>query len=426
PHTVSYTYNSSNRLSSFRDTREGNAQQDLFYDDRGNTVRNGLFEYGGMEFTYDHANQPTGMQNSQTTGSFVYDGNYKRVKQTINGETIYSVYGASGQLMHRDNMTTGVQTDYFGVGDFTSVKATVSGEVTYMHLDHIGSALSASSRFGPMLWREVYTPFGELWDPPASANDNDIGFTGHIRDSDTGLTYMQARYYDPVIGRFLSPDPVGFAEGGVAHFNAYAYTANDPVNNIDPDGRLPIAIPIIVAACSANPGCRGAAGAVAGATVGGGASAINQATDGVDGFDVSRVAIDAGKGAITGGVSAATLNAQVGVATASILGGVDGATTAATDGNPETAVIGGAVNGAVTDGVSAAIGGQLGKVSPVSFPTGEVVGTIGGATVLPQVNQDLGNPAETVTNGAIDGAQKVGETVMSIPECASFSSGERC
>ena len=48
---------------------------------------------------------------------------------------------------------------------------------------------------------------------------------------------MQARYYDPLIGRFLSNDPVGFAEGGPTYFNRYAYTANNPVNNIDPDGR---------------------------------------------------------------------------------------------------------------------------------------------------------------------------------------------
>jgi uncharacterized protein RhaS with RHS repeats len=47
---------------------------------------------------------------------------------------------------------------------------------------------------------------------------------------------MQARYYDPVLGRFLSPDPVGFAQGGVRYFNRYGYTANDPVNATDPTG----------------------------------------------------------------------------------------------------------------------------------------------------------------------------------------------
>ena len=53
---------------------------------------------------------------------------------------------------------------------------------------------------------------------------------------------MQARYYHPVIGRFLSNDPVGFASGGPAYFNRYAYTANDPVNAIDPGGEETVRI----------------------------------------------------------------------------------------------------------------------------------------------------------------------------------------
>ena len=49
---------------------------------------------------------------------------------------------------------------------------------------------------------------------------------------------MQARYYDPVIGRFLSIDPVTFmSTGNPRYFNRYAYAANDPVNMIDPDGQ---------------------------------------------------------------------------------------------------------------------------------------------------------------------------------------------
>jgi len=83
--------------------------------------------------------------------------------------------------------------------------------------------------------RESYTPFGELLDDP-SANRNQPGFTGHVRDAATGLTYAQARYYNPVTARFLSPDPVGFVSGGPGYFNRYAYTANDPLNLVDPNG----------------------------------------------------------------------------------------------------------------------------------------------------------------------------------------------
>ena len=50
---------------------------------------------------------------------------------------------------------------------------------------------------------------------------------------------MQARYYDPMIGRFLAEDPVGFMDtGNPGYFNRYSYTMNDPINAIDPTGML--------------------------------------------------------------------------------------------------------------------------------------------------------------------------------------------
>ncbi|WP_179957524.1 RHS repeat-associated core domain-containing protein [Exilibacterium tricleocarpae] len=70
-----------------------------------------------------------------------------------------------------------------------------------------------------------------------NAANKDLGsFTGHIDDSATGLTYMQARYYDPTIVRFLSIDPVGFQVEDPYMFNRYAYVGNNPVNLTDPFG----------------------------------------------------------------------------------------------------------------------------------------------------------------------------------------------
>lgn len=62
-------------------------------------------------------------------------------------------------------------------------------------------------------------------------------YTGHVNDVDTGVIYMQARYYDPAIGRFLSMDPVALDGKNLFGFNRYAYGNNNPVMNIDPDGR---------------------------------------------------------------------------------------------------------------------------------------------------------------------------------------------
>jgi hypothetical protein len=89
---------------------------------------------------------------------------------------------------------------------------------------------------GAVIQREVYTPFGAL-NLLQNERVGEEGFTGHVRDG-SGVNYMKARYYMARSSRFLSPDPVGFAQGGPAYFNRYAYVANDPVNGTDPTGQV--------------------------------------------------------------------------------------------------------------------------------------------------------------------------------------------
>lgn len=169
----------------------------------------------------------------------VYDGNLKRVKSVINDgngpKTIYNIYDAGGALVHIFKASENKRTDYVA-GPAGTLARIANGHETYLHPDHLGSAQSGTDKTGKVVWREHYTPFGEQLQNPA-ANDNLDGFTGHIKDSATGLNYMQARYYDPVIGRFLSVDPVTLLDNGnPGNFNRYAYTLNDPINLIDPNG----------------------------------------------------------------------------------------------------------------------------------------------------------------------------------------------
>lgn len=107
-------------------------------------------------------------------------------------------------------------------------------DVIFVHTDHLGSAAVYTNGNGEVIGREFYTPYGESLNPPTT--DDTVSFTGHYRDGDTGLIYMQARYYDPEIGRFLSVDPVIFQQDKLEYFNRYWYAAGNPVMYIDPNG----------------------------------------------------------------------------------------------------------------------------------------------------------------------------------------------
>ena len=78
-----------------------------------------------------------------------------------------------------------------------------------------------------------YDSVGKVTGETNAAVDHLFGFTGREHDNESGLTYFRARYYDPVIGRFISEDPIGFAAGDV---NVYRYVENSPTNAIDPSG----------------------------------------------------------------------------------------------------------------------------------------------------------------------------------------------
>lgn len=85
-----------------------------------------------------------------------------------------------------------------------------------------------------MINRTDWEPFGSAIAKPAY---DGIGYTGHLVDGVTALTYMQQRYYDAAIGRFLSMDPVGTSPRNGINFNRYWYASNNPYKNTDPDGR---------------------------------------------------------------------------------------------------------------------------------------------------------------------------------------------
>ncbi|WP_172449332.1 polymorphic toxin-type HINT domain-containing protein [Bowmanella denitrificans] len=200
---LTYKYDTaSNRLSSVAGMT--GKYSTFAYDDRGNIYNN-----GAKTFTYNRANQ---LVSSNSSFSYLYDGHNRRVKQTDSKGTSYSLYSLDGTLLYRE---------------------TDQGGINYIYL---GKKLIAKDGVIPEdSGTQHYRPYGESIEGAI----DDVGYTGHKFDTDLGLSYMQARYYDPVIGRFYSNDPVGYtASNPVMSFNRYLYVNNNPYKYTDPNGEF--------------------------------------------------------------------------------------------------------------------------------------------------------------------------------------------
>jgi RHS repeat-associated protein len=120
-------------------------------------------------------------------------------------------------------------------------------KVFFYHTDPSGSPLAMTDQNGIVVWGADYKPFGEEQTITGTIENNEK-FIGKEKDKETGLYYFGARYMDPKIGRFVSPDPVGTVDPwnsktnhemlvNPQKLNLYAYALNNPYRYIDPDGR---------------------------------------------------------------------------------------------------------------------------------------------------------------------------------------------
>ena len=109
--------------------------------------------------------------------------------------------------------------------------------IEYVHTDPLGSPVAITNQTGQVIERMQYEPYGANI---GQINSDRPAYTGHVMDSQSGLTYMQQRYYDSGIGAMLSVDPVtAYDKGDMRFFNRYAYAFNNPYRFNDPDGRCP-------------------------------------------------------------------------------------------------------------------------------------------------------------------------------------------
>lgn len=255
--TISYTYNGLDQLKT--STKEkGTAVEEV------------------RQYDYDMNGNQTDVKNTKTgeNQTYVYDAENRlsQVSVTKDGKTAViqqNIYNGEGQRIQKvdgDEMANyyyqdGVAaytTDAYGnqnsqnlIGTEGNVLATerFKGDDTQYYLynkDIQGSTTSLVKEDGSVDATYQYTDFGETTIHGDDQADNEVCYTGGIYDQTTGLYYLNARYYDPEEGRFLTEDTYRGENDQPDTQHLYVYCANNPVNYVDPSGHFAIAVPILV------------------------------------------------------------------------------------------------------------------------------------------------------------------------------------
>ncbi len=267
--TVTYTYDNQGQLLK----AAGDTTYTYTYDGAGNilTASNGTtshtYTYGdadwkdlltafdGSSITYDAIGNPTSYYNgtrwnfswengrslataSDGTNSlsFAYDANGLRTSKTVNGTT-YRYYYASGKLMR---MTWGANTiDFFYDAQGTPYALKYNGTVYYYVTNLQGDVMRIVNASGTVMASYDYDPYGKVISATGTlANVNPLRYRGYVYDQETGFYYLQSRYYDPAIRRFINADALTSTGQGIIGNNMFAYCNNNPIVYNDPTGEI--------------------------------------------------------------------------------------------------------------------------------------------------------------------------------------------
>jgi RHS repeat-associated protein len=202
------------------------------YDSNGNLSQK---VEGGTTWTYvwDAENRlkwvcnTTPCTQGAAVASFLYDALGRRVGKVAGGVT--TTYTHDGEDLARQIAGGSTLKFVHGPGiDEPLAQEDGGGVPSYFHSDGLGSIVKMTSSAGAVTSTRRFDGFGNF----ELGTANGYAFTGREWDTETGLAFHRARYYDPTIGRFLSEDPIGFGGG----LNFYTYVGDSPTNFVDPFG----------------------------------------------------------------------------------------------------------------------------------------------------------------------------------------------
>jgi RHS repeat-associated protein len=145
----------------------------------------------------------------------------------------------TAQVIEETNTSGTMQRDYIFFAGRRIAWRDSSGNVYYDFADSIGSTRAVTNATGSVCFSADYYPYGQENGYNTSCSPTDK-FAGYEYDSETGNYYAFARYYNPRLGRFMSPDPLGGSVADPQSLNRYTYVLNSPESSIDPSGMLTV------------------------------------------------------------------------------------------------------------------------------------------------------------------------------------------
>ena len=216
------------------------------YDGSGNPV-----VHGSTRYTWEHGRQLKSMTSGDVTWTYTYNNAGLRTGRYVENGTSYKYVYNGSQLvqMTKDNQVVTFAYDVAGtpltMKVYTETEengTTVTKCNTYYYVTNIQGdvmALVTVSEEGTEIAASYsYTAYGVV----TATGDatvialNPLTYRGYVYDAETGLYYLQSRYYDPAVGRFINADGLVSTGQGFTGNNMFAYCGNNPVNRVDPTG----------------------------------------------------------------------------------------------------------------------------------------------------------------------------------------------
>ena len=283
--TETFGYDNLNRLVAI-------GSRQVSYDNKGNILSIdgvGLMNYGSaahpyrittllpeddglvpdrqQSISYTCYNRPSILTEGGRSAAFTYNGVGGRVKMYVaDGATpVLSRYYIGGRY-ECDQTPSGSKERLYLGGDAYSAPMVLqrenNGSWTAYNIgrDYLGNITQIATLDGTLIAEYSYDPWGRLRNPEtleiyASGSEPELflgrGFTGHEHLTWFGLVNMNARLYDPLLGRFLSPDPYVQAPDFTQNFNRYSYALNNPLRYTDESGEFALTTMLIVGGIAA-------------------------------------------------------------------------------------------------------------------------------------------------------------------------------